>query len=101
MTKLKMLNDLKINLSDMEISFAPIVQNKSIKVMINEKINIDLVVSCEKDEDGAFLKVHVDSDQDLFCMFETNSSREFTSALSLAKKLRTMTKQYAKASNYL
>jgi hypothetical protein len=94
MTKLQMLNDLKINLSNMEISFAPVVQNKSIKVMINEKIN--LVVSCEKDEAGAFLKVHVNYDDDLFCMFMENSDTEFTSAIKLAKKLRTMTKQYAK-----
>jgi hypothetical protein len=96
-----MLNDLKINLSEMEISFAPVVQNKSIKVMINTKINVDLTVSCEQDEYGAYLKVHVDYSDDLFCMFESNSSTEFTSASKLAKKLKTMIKQYAKAEEYL
>lgn len=94
MTKLQMLNDLKINLSNMEISFAPFVQSKSIKVNVSDKVN--LVVSCEKDEVGAYLKVHVDYDDDLFCMFMENSDTEFTSAMKLAKKLKTMTKQYAK-----
>jgi len=99
MTKLKMLNDLKINLSNMEISFSQVVACKSIKVVIGKDAPIDLVVSCEKDEVGVYLKVHVNDANDLFCNFTSNSDTEFTSAKTLAKKIKFMTKQYAKFDN--
>ena len=99
MKKLQLLNDLKLNLNQFEIDFSEITPNKRIQMRIGSHHKINLVVSCEQDECGAFLKVDVKEDEDLFCMFETNSSREFTSSVSLAKKIRKLTKQLAELEN--
>jgi hypothetical protein len=101
MTKLQILKDLKSNLTDLNINFSEIVPNKKLKVKINDRFNVYLTVSCEQDEGGVFLKVHMNNDDDLFYMFETTASTEFESAVKLGKKINTLTKQYARVENFI
>lgn len=92
MSKLKMLNDLKLKLEKSKIAFTEVVANSMIeinnKALANSKIEIK--VSCEKDEYGSYLKVHVNDD--CLGMFETNSDTEFTSVLKLSNRIKSVIK---------
>jgi hypothetical protein len=85
MKHLEMLNSLKLNLNAKNIDFGFVIANKSIKInhpaLIKSKI--DIVVSCEKDEYGTYLKVQCNDD--CMGMFDSVNDREFTSASACAR----------------
>jgi hypothetical protein len=92
MSKLKMLNDLKLKLENSKIEFSHVVANKMIEIkhqaLANSKIEIK--VSCEKDEYGAYLKVHVNDD--CLGMFAENTDTEFTSVVKLTNSIKSVIK---------
>lgn len=87
MTKLEMLNALKLNLTAKNIEFKNVIANKMIEInhLALANSSIEIKVSCEKDECGVYLKVH--TNDDCLGLFETNSDTEYTSAVKLAKKI--------------
>ncbi len=92
MKHLEMLNSLKLNLNAKNIDFSHIVLNKSIKINhpALTKSKIDLVVSCEKDAYGTYLKVQCNDD----CMglFSSNNDREYTDAVDCARRIKSAIK---------
>jgi mitochondrial fission protein ELM1 len=91
MTKLEILNALKLNLKSKGIDYSQVVACKSIKIKhpALEASHIDLVISCEKDEYDVFLKVHTNEDLD---MFESINDREYTDPVQLTKKINRLIK---------
>jgi len=90
MTKLEMLNNLKLNLSKKNITFKEVIPNKMIEIKNQALQNskIEMKISCEKDEYGVYLKVHVSDD--CLGLFETNSATEFTSVVKLANTIKSV-----------
>jgi hypothetical protein len=88
----KMLNDLKIKLEKNKIAYTEVIADKMIEIRNTALSNskIEMKVSCEKDEYGSYLKVHVNDD--CMGMFETNSSTEFTSVLKLSNSIKSVIK---------
>jgi hypothetical protein len=92
MSKIKMLNDLKLHLTSKNIDFTHVIANKKIKInhLALTKSKIELEISCEKDEYGTYLKLH--TNDDCMGMFESINDREYTDAVDCARRIKSAIK---------
>jgi hypothetical protein len=92
MSKIKMLNDLKLHLTSKNIDFTHVIANKKIKInhLALTKSKIELEISCEQDAYGTYLKVQCNDD--CLGLFDSVNDREFTDVVACARKIKSAIK---------